>query len=426
MGYYKISACGLLVLLICALGIQCAEADSLKCLTCHSAPGFRKVTEGERISLHVDAEEIASSVHASKNCLDCHTDFRGQPFPHKQKADPVKCVTCHHKGNTNGAPDKTHIGEFVESVHGSAVARGDKDAPTCADCHGKHNIRSPQDPKSLTYQTNIPETCGKCHFGDTVANRHGFSGVELYSNSVHARIIRKDRLVTAAVCTDCHGIHDILPPGDVAATTHKTHVPATCGKCHQAIYQQYKASVHGRALAAGEKEAPVCTDCHGEHGTKPKSSAESSVYPTHVVTTCSKCHEDLAIQNRYGLPAHRLSTYVGSYHGIASKYGDITVANCSTCHGAHKILASTDPKSPVHKNNLPSTCGKCHPNAGENFAKGTIHILPSQSEDAIVYWVRLAYTLFIVLLIGSFCGYIVLDLIARWRGKIPWRRKGNH
>ncbi|MHB1458181.1 MAG: cytochrome c3 family protein, partial [Armatimonadota bacterium] len=344
------------------------------CLNCHSAPGFGKEVNGAFVSLHIDATELASSVHASRDCFGCHADFIGQSFPHKQKADPVQCSRCHHKGNAMNAPDSSHIENYVESVHGDAAKRKDPDAPKCSSCHGKHGIRSPRDPRSTVYQTNIPNTCGKCHFNTALAKRHNMTDISDYKKSVHAKIQRKDRLVNAAVCTDCHGIHNIQTSGNPGSMSYKQNVPATCAKCHKSVFTQYSESIHGTAVAKGNKDAPVCTDCHGEHGIEPKSAISSSVYPEHVVATCSKCHEDTRIQRKYGLPAGRLASYMSSYHGIANKFGDITVANCATCHTAHHVLPSSDLKSSINKKNIPATCGKCHPGAGLNFAKGTVHL----------------------------------------------------
>ena len=33
----------------------------------------------------------------------------------------------------------------------------------CFDCHGIHNIRKPDDPRSTVYPTNLQRTCQKCH-----------------------------------------------------------------------------------------------------------------------------------------------------------------------------------------------------------------------------------------------------------------------
>ena len=408
------------MLALCLLAAICpfARAASLRCLTCHSARGLSKITKGKRVSLYVDPHDLESSVHAARDCLECHVDFRGQPLPHKQTADAVQCVWCHHQGNNRGAPDITNIEMYADSVHGSALRNGDTDAPDCAACHGTHGIRRASDPKSTIYRARIPDTCGRCHFSPAFARRHNLASVRRYKDSVHARAVQTQGLMKAAVCTDCHGVHDITAPNQAESSVNKPNVPATCGKCHQRIFAVYRESIHGKAVADGVKDAPVCTNCHGEHTIQRPSTPESTVYPTHVVATCSKCHEDVKLQRRYRLPAGRLSSYIGSYHGVANRYGDVTVANCASCHGAHSVLPSTDPRSPVNKRNLPRTCGKCHPGAGENFAKGSIHVLPSLRKDVVVFWVQVLYTALVAGLIGSFCGYIALDLFARWRGRL--------
>lgn len=417
----------LFLLLGLIAGAQISYAGDLACLTCHSAPSFREVKVGHAAKpIYVDADVLALSVHKGKACLDCHSDFKGQTLPHKQKADPVKCARCHHNGNQVGAPDTSHIELYTDSVHGTALSKGDADAPRCMTCHGSHNIRRASDPKSTIHRTHTAGTCGKCHFNASFGKRHKLQNVKKYNDSVHAKIVEVNReFTTAAVCSDCHGVHDIRSPKKSGSSASRPNVPETCGKCHKEVLHNYKASIHGIALAQGVKSAPVCTDCHGEHSISKSSSPLSPVYPTHVVATCSKCHENAKIQRKYGLPADRLSSYISSFHGVANSYGDITVANCATCHSAHKVLPSNDRRSAVNKRNLAKTCGVCHPGASKNFSEGSIHVVPSPKRDVIVFWVRAFYMLFVAGLIGSFCIYIILDLRARWIGRLPWRR-GEH
>ena len=187
-------------------------ASSGKCLMCHSASGLSKTTGGNQVSLHVEASELQHSVHASRKCEDCHTDFAGQSFPHKQNADPVNCSRCHKVGNTVGAPNDSPMKEYADSVHGLAVKRMDKDAPTCKDCHGTHGIKAPSDPQSSIYRTRIADTCGKCHMDTAMTKRHNIPNpakIRLYRNSVHGKAVDKEGMLAAATCTDCHGIHNI-------------------------------------------------------------------------------------------------------------------------------------------------------------------------------------------------------------------------
>lgn len=397
-------------------------AGDLACLTCHSAPSFREASYTGKASIHVDYVTLASSVHSRNACVDCHIDFRGKTLPHKGKAAPVDCVRCHHNGNHVGAPAGQHVDLYADSVHGNALRSGDSEAPSCKSCHGAHDIRPAKDPLSSMNRANIADTCGKCHFDAGFAGRHRMSSVQQYRDSIHARMIPKDGgIEIAAVCTDCHGVHDIRSPGRADSSVNRLHVPATCGKCHKQVLADYEESVHGRAAARGAKSAPVCTDCHGEHLVSKPSSPGSPVNPSHVVATCSKCHENARIQRRYGLPTNRLSSYRQSYHGVANAYGDLSAANCATCHGAHAILPSSDPRSTVSHKNLPKTCGTCHPGASRNFAVGSIHVVPTPTHDAAIFWVRTLYMLFVAGLMSSFVGYILLDLRARATGRLPWK-----
>ena len=412
-----------LVVLSFAAGVGPVQAAQLVCLTCHNAPSFSQVrSNGKKISPRVDRETLASSAHSETSCTDCHPDFRDQKFPHKEKAEPVECIRCHDKSNHVKAPDASHIELFADSVHGSALKAGDRDAPACKTCHGTHDIRHVSDTKSTVYRTNIPRTCGKCHFNVGFAKRHNIASVEKYRDSVHAIVnARTSGFKTAAVCIDCHGVHDIRAPGQADSSASRLHVPATCGKCHKAVLNKYKESIHGRAVERGVKSAPVCNDCHGEHLISAPSSPDSSVYPTRIVVTCSKCHASERIEAEYGIPKQRLETYRESYHGIANRFGDVTVANCASCHGSHDIRASSDPKSSVNKNNLPRTCGKCHVRANKNFAKGKIHVLITKREEALLYYVKTAFQWLTIGTMMALIGHIGLDLFAKYRKRRSMR-----
>jgi hypothetical protein len=93
------------------------------------------------------------------------------------------------------------------------------------------------------------------------------AGVHRYQESVHGRATEKGSQ-KAAVCTDCHGAHEILPANDAKSPIYKFNVPATCGKCHTEIENTFMQSIHGQAIARGNGLAPVCTDCHGIHSIK--------------------------------------------------------------------------------------------------------------------------------------------------------------
>jgi cytochrome b subunit of formate dehydrogenase len=269
------------------------------------------------------------------------------------------CTACHDQGQ-----------KLVKSAHASL---------SCTTCHVKHEDY-PHPPK-------IPKpVCTDCHTQE---------GAD-YDLSVHGQAAKKGG--AAPDCSLCHGSAHELAFTKVAA--FRESVIDTCAMCHPDVVEQYKKSVHGKALASGITQAPLCTDCHGEHKILSHSNQDSSVSNGHIRDTCGNCHGNVRLSSKFGLPSDRLMSFDASFHGLAAKAGNETVANCASCHGVHNILPSNDPQSSINPKNLSKTCGKCHQGAGERFAITPVHIVESQAESAAVKWVRQFYLLVIPFTIG--------------------------
>ena len=245
-----------------------------------------------------------------------------------------------------------------------------------------------------------------------------------YEESVHGKAVAAGS-AKAAVCTDCHGSHEIRPPNDPKSSIYQPNVPATCAKCHDNIRQEYAQSIHGQAIARGNFEAPVCPDCHGIHTIKSHLDPKSSVFAGNIArATCANCHESMRMSEEYGFSGRRLTTYAASYHGLAAKLGSTVVANCASCHGAHNILPSSDPRSTINKANLVKTCGQCHPGATAKFALGKVHIdvpLSADISSIAIGWIRRLYLPLIIGVIGG----MVLHNFLIWRKKAVARRNSH-
>ena len=121
-------------------------------------------------------------------------------------------------------------------------------------------------------------------------------------------------------------------------------------------------------LLNGNTDAPVCTNCHGEHNILKHNDPDSPVSARNVSKqVCTPCHSSVKLANKYGLSPNRPETFKDSFHGLAIEGGSTTVANCASCHGAHSIKPASDPTSSVYKGNLAETCGKCHPGCKSKF-----------------------------------------------------------
>ena len=182
------------------------------------------------------------------------------------------------------------------------------------------------------------------------------------------------------------------------------------------IQRGYLESVHGKDFVKGIKDVPVCTDCHSEHEILSPEDINSKVYSTKVAQVCSRCHDDIALGRQYGFLTSRLRTYNESFHGTAARFGETRVANCASCHGFHNIRASSDPKSSINKENLPATCGKCHPGASRHFAEGRIHSAPEQIDMAkyrTSHVVKNVYIFIIAAIIAVMLVFIAADFLRR-------------
>jgi hypothetical protein len=407
-----------------------ASQEIAVCQRCHGQTdlyGFD--VRGQRKSVYVDLELFRRSVHGDLRCTQCHTDIDPTQLPHPKHTQKVQCGSCHIEKRVAAAPafSEAIFKTYADSVHGEAVARGNPDAPRCADCHGHHDILPASNPQSRVSHANIPQTCARCHSDARLVEWNRIPKGEVllyYERSVHGQLLRAGKNGTSsasgkppAVCTDCHGVHGIRRASDPNSSVARAHLPETCGKCHEGIYREWKESIHGQAVAQGIKAAPVCTDCHGEHTIRSPQDPESSVYPQHIVATCSKCHEDRRLQRAIGLPTLRLSTYRQSFHGIMNRYGQSTVAHCASCHGAHNILPSSDPRSSVNPANLQKTCGTCHPGIGKGVALGKVHFVGTRTASPIYWFIKVAYQVAIFTMVGFFVLYMFFDLWNYRRGR---------
>jgi predicted CXXCH cytochrome family protein len=375
------------VLLLAAPG-RPLRADT-DCLSCHGDPTLQD-TNGK--SIGVSADKFHASIHGSLKCSDCHKDIHDYPHPDHPAA--VQCETCH-------ADEASAIAGSIHAKASTSVpgATGWKAHP-CTGCHGNaHEIVTKTDPNSTVYPLNIPKTCGGCHGDPAMAKKFHLPNVyALYIDSIHGFALGKEGLLVAANCTSCHGSHKILSHTDPQSSTYRTNIPRTCGSCHVGINEQYQQGVHGKAVAAGNASAPVCTDCHTAHGIVEPTSADFRMQSTPI---CGSCHRD------------KFSTYRDTFHSQLGLLGGYTeTARCWDCHRAHEVLPASDPNSPVNKANLIATCGRCHAGANASFVQYQPHAnARNRKLNPALYYIRLFMNLLLTSVLTFFLLHTALWLI---------------
>jgi cytochrome b subunit of formate dehydrogenase len=226
--------------------------------TCGACHGVQFVVEPAGISAQpffsyqqsVHGRAVAAGSTRAAVCTDCHHshDVRSAANPRSPIFKfnvPETCGHCH-----------TAIrDEFLESIHGQAIRRGNWQAPVCTDCHGIHLIKPHIDPTSPVAQQALARTtCGRCHEGVRLTEEFGVPGgrVSTYLDSYHGRASQLGSTIVAN-CASCHGVHNILPSSDPRSMVHKANLARTCGQCHPGASENFaRVKVHA--------EVPVSED----------------------------------------------------------------------------------------------------------------------------------------------------------------------
>lgn len=386
----------LLFLLLSSAALAQSKDDQI-CLDCHGDKTLTTNRNGKEFSLFVNGKSFASSVHEEISCTGCHSDVDPSNLPHNEKLEKVNCATCHEQP----------VQHYERSLHGQAYKKGKSLAPTCATCHGKHDILSSKNTKARTYVMNIPSLCGQCHKDGTPVS--GLSTVSErkvlneYSESIHGEGLFKRGLIVTAVCTSCHTSHDILPHENQFSSINRNNIVKTCLQCHRQIETVHQKVINGKLWENQPHKIPVCIECHAPHKVRRvfytdsypddmcmKCHSNKDLYKVvdgkkvslfvnltefkgsvHTVNSCVKCHTNV---NQAKNPVCKTSGKVDcsichqsqvedyniSIHGQKHYGGDKSAPYCVDCHSSHNVQSKKALNSPTFARNVPELCGKCH------------------------------------------------------------------
>ncbi len=273
--------------------VEPLQETEFYCLSCHNNPDLSmSLPDGETISLYISPNVLHQSIHSKEGieCEACHTDIKTYPHPKLEYGSKRElslayyqsCKKCHSINYT----------KTLDSMHAQVLKDGNLNAPVCTDCHGAHDVKSPNQPRSF-----ISTTCGKCH---SII-------LDEYKASVHGGALIQENNPDVPVCTDCHGVHNIQDP---RTAQFRLETPDLCSGCHANrdlmskydlsadVYSLYKTSWHGIDVAVYKAKWPtiwhdsaVCTDCHGVHNIRVTEDPTSMVNPNNLLHTCQKCHQ---------------------------------------------------------------------------------------------------------------------------------------
>jgi cytochrome b subunit of formate dehydrogenase len=378
-----------------------------------------------RESIHGQA--AARGEKLAPRCADCHgTHDVVRPSDLRSEANkvnvPALCGRCHHEGSpvqiTYHIPQDSILANYSESMHGEGLyKRGLLTTAVCTSCHTAHLVLPHTDARSSIARRNVAKTCMQCHVRIEAVHRKVIRG-ELWEkrpndipacvdcHSPHkARRVFYTQGMADRDCLSCHAKRDLRSkrgtPLFVEADTlaHSRHAKVACAQCHAGgnpsevrpcstittrvdcsichaeIVTTYRGSTHGQLAAKESPDAPGCADCHGTHGTQGHLQSDSPTYAKNIPNLCGQCHrtgQKAAV--RYRGPEKKIvESYIESIHGKGLlESGLVVTATCVDCHTAHGELPHTNAASSVNRENVATTCARCHRGIYELFSS-SIH-----------------------------------------------------
>lgn len=218
------------------------------------------------------------------------------------------------------------------------------DKNTCLDCHSQ--MEAPLKVTPAEYASNIHTekglNCTSCHGGDASSDSDAMSRAAGFRGHIERRQVPE-------LCGSCHSDGAKMRQYNPSLRTDQL--------------SQYKTSVHGKRLAAGDQKVAVCTDCHTVHNIRPASDPRSSVHPLNVANTCKRCHSDAQYMKDYKIPHDQFAGYTASVHHKAmTENGDLSAPTCTTCHGNHGA-------APPGLATVENVCATCHVFQAQLFDK---------------------------------------------------------
>lgn len=281
------------ILLVLPVNAEPSAQETEKyCLSCHDNPDLNiTLPSGEVLSLFISQDVISHSVHSPMGieCEACHTNITTYPHPEItfQTARELSlsyyqaCQKCH----------SSNYEKTLDSMHATVAASGNQDAPVCTVCHGAHNVRPPDEPRAL-----ISETCSKCHGDIVEVYKNSVHGKALIDennpdvpvctdchgvHNIQDPRTNEFRVQSPEMCADCHANQELMSKYGLSSDVYSIYKTSWHG---------VDVSVYKARWPNIWHDSAVCTDCHGIHNIFDTEDPNSMVNPANLLATCQQCH----------------------------------------------------------------------------------------------------------------------------------------
>jgi hypothetical protein len=235
---------------------------------------------------------VPHAIQGQEACLTCHTTGGVSPAPpaatHAGRTNAM-CVMCHLPA-APAAPSAPPAAQPTPAKTPAPTVPAAPGAPTPV----APAAPTPTAPPVPTAAPDRNAACLACHASPALAMKLAdgkqlavFVDNKVFKESVHGKV--------NFFCTECHVAISGYPHPVVKAKDARDYTATMvkqCQQCHPANFSDTKDPIHALLVKDGNQKAAVCTDCHGIHDIRAASDPASSVNPKNLLSTCQKCHTD--------------------------------------------------------------------------------------------------------------------------------------
>lgn len=325
--------------------------EATVCLTCHKNRGMSKTLENKEVlSLYIDKDEFADSIHNQISCNGCHTGVMAAHFQKKKEIKSKKEYTA----NASRTCSMCHPDDQLKKnpLHSPLMTQA-----LCVECHGAHYIKKMADWKKGVDETQYCLTCHKLSLSTHLKNGEILPlavNESAYKSSVHGSL-------SCSVChTDFsktkHPMRTFANKGEYTALAAKV-----CSTCHT-NEQLRKSPVHASLMATA-----TCVQCHGSHAIKGMKIQKIGMGESQYCLTCHRGR--LSLRMRDG---ESLSVFVDEAGLRSSAHGSLQCAACHTefSKTSHPVRVFNSMRD--YSINALNICRKCHGDAFKKY-ENSIH-----------------------------------------------------
>ena len=213
----------------------------------------------------------------------------------KVREENARCLRCHgaegFKTNFSGDIVSLYVNgkDFQASIHESL---------SCLTCHkGMTDYPHAKTDSKQSFKQTLNQNCQYCH-EDVNA---------VYKNSIHGKRLAEGK--KTALCSDCHGAHNVFKKDDPRSQVFATNQVDACTRCHEEKKESYNWGIHGKTVALGSKEkTATCSACHTSHDILGPDDPASTVADQNIPQTCSQCHVGANANFANGLEHYTLTS----------------------------------------------------------------------------------------------------------------------